>query len=202
METLKEKYNKIMEQRRAIITEMKTLEENEILKRYFDLKEQNEILSNDQFSLFRNMKMEEYATCNHILVYSKIDYDRYEGRSYESCGCIKCGLDNSVLNETRDCLSGTQKIMYDYLKKNYLSSNFGGIQTEILCDIDLAQAIYTKIKNVYPDISDEKAINFFKYALKNIRDVKVSDERKVNRAKRLELDSDFKKWDSSDISNS
>ena len=202
METLKEKYNKIMEQRRAIITEMKTLEKNEILKRYFDLKEKNEILSNDQFSLFRNIKMEEYATCNHILVYSKIDYDRYEGRSYESCGCIKCGLDNSVLNESRDCLSGTQKIMYDYLKKNYLSSNFGGIQTEILCDIDLAQAIYTKIKNVYPDISDEKAINFFKYALKNIRDVKVSDERKVNRAKRLELDSDFKKWDSSDISNS
>ena len=202
METLKEKYNKIMEQRRAIITEMKTLEKNEILKRYFDLKEKNEILSNDQFSLFRNIKMEEYATCNHILVYSKIDYDRYEGRSYESCGCIKCGLDNSVLNESRDCLSGTQKIMYDYLKKNYLSSNFGGIQTEILCDIDLAQAIYTKIKNVYPDISDEKAINFFKYALKNIRDVKVSDERKVNRAKRLELDYDFKKWDSSDISNS
>ena len=40
--------------------------------------------------------------------------------------------------------------MYDYLKKNYLSSNFGGIQTEILCDIDLAQAIYTKIKNSYP----------------------------------------------------
>lgn len=202
METLKEKYNKIMEQRRAIITEMKTLEKNEILKRYFDLKEKNEILSNDQFSLFRDIKMEEYATCNHILVYSKIDYDRYEGRSYESCGCIKCGLDNSVLNESRDCLSGTQKIMYDYLKKNYLSSNFGGIQTEILCDIDLAQAIYTKIKNVYPDISDEKAINFFKYALKNIRDIKVSDERKVNRAKRLELDSDFKKWDSSDISNS
>ncbi len=202
METLKEKYNKIIEQRSAIITEMKTLEKNEILKRYFDLKEKNEILSNDQFSLFRDIKMEEYATCNHILVYSKIDYDRYEGRSYESCGCIKCGLDNSVLNESRDCLSGTQKIMYDYLRKNYLSSNFGGIQTEILCDIDLAQAIYTKIKNVYPDISDEKAINFFKYALKNIRDVKVSDERKVNRAKRLELDSDFKKWDSSDISNS
>ena len=130
------------------------------------------------------------------MVYSKIDYDYYEGRTYKSCGCIKCGLDNSVLNGERIWLSGSQKIMYDYLKKNYLSSDFGGIQTGILCDIDLAQAIYKKIKSNYPNIDDAQAIKFFKVSLKNIRNIKVNDERKVSRAKRLALSPDFAKWDS------
>ena len=52
-----------------------------------------------------------------VIIFWYILKYRYEGRKYESCGCIKCGLDNSVLYESRDCLSGTQKIMYDYLKK-------------------------------------------------------------------------------------
>lgn len=201
MKDLTENYAKIIEQRKEIITEMEKLEESEILKRYFYLKKKNESLYNEQLILFKNMKMKEYETCHHILIYSKMDYDRYEGRTYASCGCIKCGLDNSVLNKSRDCLIGTQRIMYDYLKKNYLSCDFGGIQTSILCDMDLAQAIYRKIKNTYPSIDDEKAVQFFKYALKNIRSSKVSDERKANRAKRLSLNPHFQKWNSSDISN-
>ncbi len=199
MGNLKEEYDKIIDERKKIIAEMKKLEENKIIKRYCELKRQNKSLYNDQLSLYKNMKKEEYAACNHILVYSKIDHDEYGNHTYESCGCIKCGLDNSVLNGARDWLGGTQKIMYDYLKENYLSSNFGGIQTGILCDIDLAQAIYTKIKNAYPSIDDTTAIKFFKYSLENIRNVKVNDERKVSRAKRLSLDPNFKKWYSSDI---
>ena len=159
MENLLKKYDEIINQRKAIITEMKSLE-NESLKKYFNLKKQNESLYVDQLNLYKDIKMNEYESCNHILVYSKIDYDYYEGRTYKSCGCIKCGLDNS------------------------------------LCDIDLAQAIYKKIKSNYPNIDDAQAIKFFKVSLKNIRNIKVNDERKVSRAKRLALSPDFAKWDS------
>ena len=201
MEDLNEKYDQIIEQRKKIIAEMKKLEENEVLKRYFELKKENENLYDNQLDLFRKIKMEEYAVCKHILVYSKIDYDRYEGRTYRSCGCIKCGLDNSVLDESRDWLSYSQGIMYDYLRGNYLFSNSWGIQTDIICDIDLAQAIYAKIKKAYPDIDDATAIKFFQYSLSNIRNVKVNEERKVSRAKRLELNPNFQRWNIGDIEN-
>ncbi len=201
MEDLNEKYDQITEQREKIIAEMKKLEENEVLKRYFELKKENENLYDNQLDLFRKIKMEEYAACKHILVYSKIDYDRYEGRTYRRCGCIKCGLDNRVLDESRDWLSYSQKIMYDYLKKRHIFGHSWGIQTGIICDIDLAQAIYAKIKKAYPDIDDATAIKFFQYSLSNIRNVKVNEERKVSRAKRLELNPKFQRWNIGDIEN-
>lgn len=70
------------------------------------------------------------------MVNSKIDYDRNEERTYKSCGCIKCGLDNSVLGIDEEYLSDYGKIMYSYLRKKYLS----GFETGIACDLDLAQS--------------------------------------------------------------
>lgn len=143
------------------------------------------------------MKNEEYKCCEHILVYSEIDYDGYEGRTYRSCGCIKCGLDSSILKQDREWLPFSKKIMYDYLREEYLS----GRETEIVCDLDLAQAIYSKIRQTHPDIDDETAVKYFEIALDNIRNIKVSDERKTNRAKRLSLDPKFKSWNGSDVYN-
>ncbi len=197
MSNLKEEYDKIIEQRKKILEEMKPLGENEIVKRYMELTEQNESLFNQQLSLYKELKMEKYASCDHILVYSQIDYDRYEGRTYKSCGCIKCGLDNSVLNGDREWLSGSRQIMYDYLRKNRIYNK--GIASEVLCDLDLAQAIYSKIKQAHPDIDDETARKYFEIALDDIRNIKVSDDRKASRAKRLSLKDNFKRWNSGDV---
>jgi hypothetical protein len=145
--------------------------------------------------LYQELKKEEYSSCNHILVYSVIDYDRYEGRSYKRCGCIKCGLDGSVSSQSREYLPFSQKIMYDYLRKNHLRSK----ETNIACDLDLAHAIYSKVKEVHPDIDDDTAIGYFEIALNNIRNTKVSEDRKTNRAKRLSLGSKFKNWNASDV---
>ncbi len=194
MGKLREEYDSLIEQRRKIIEQLTMLEESETVQQYIELKKQNEELYNQQLSLYRDVKMEEYASCSHILVCSKLVYDRYEGRTCEWCGCIKCGLDTSVLDS--DYPLGLQKIMYDYLKKSHLHSlNIQEIKTDVICDMDLAQVIYAKIKSVYPNIDDETARKYFEIALDNIRNIKVSDERKENRAKRLSLDSKFKKWD-------
>lgn len=128
---------------------------------------------------------------------SKVEHDSWEGRVYKSCGCIKCGLDDSVLDKKRKWLSFHQKIMYDYLKEKYLK----GYKTEIACDLDLAQAIYSKIKEAHSDIDDEMAIKYFKVALDDIRNIKVSDERKTSRAKRLSLNHKFRRWNARDVYN-
>lgn len=195
MSNLKKEYDEITKQRKKIIEEMKPLEENDVVKKYFELKKQNENLYEKQLTLYQEMKKEEYKCCEHILVYSEIEYDRYEGRTYRSCGCIKCGLDNSVSKRERKWLPFFQKIMYDYLSEKYLS----GREIKIACDLDLAQAIYSKIKEIHPDINDEIAVKYFEIALDNIRNIKVSEERKTNRAKRLSLDPKFKNWYGSDV---
>ncbi|MCI9279232.1 MAG: hypothetical protein HFJ02_00335 [Bacilli bacterium] len=199
MSQLKEKFDKITEQRGTIIDEIKRLKEDEKVKRYIALNEQNNNLYSKQLDLYQKMKTEEYGTCKHILVYSKRDYERYEGRTYLSCGCIKCGLDNSVLNYGRDYLSGDREIMYDYLRKNVLGGKLRGIETEIDCDLDLAKAIYSKIKKVYPIINDTTANYYFQAALHDIRNIKVSDNREMSRARRLSLNPKFKNWNSQEV---
>lgn len=200
MSELKKEYDETTEQRVAVIDELKQLENDELVKRYLELKKENYNLYDKQLRLYGSIKKEEYDECKHILVYSKIDYDRYEGRTYRSCGCIKCGLDNSVLDKEREWLTPTQKIMYDYLRKNHLNY-FNGIKIDILCDIDLATSIYSKIKDANPDIDDETAIKYFEIALHNIRNIEVNDERKISRAKRLSLSPKFKRWNGRDICN-
>ncbi len=195
MSNLEKDYEEITKQRQRIIEEMNNLEENEVIKRYFELRKQNESLYKKQVDMCKSMKLKNYKSCKHILVYSKIDYDRYEGRTYKSCGCIKCGLDNSVLDFDRKYLPFSKQVMYDYLTDDYLT----GKQTDVVCDLDLAQAIYSKIKENNPKIDDETATKYFEIALDNIRNIKVSDDRKTSRVKRLSLDSGFKRWNSIDV---
>ena len=195
MSDLKRKYEELKNQREKTIEELNQLREDDRVKRYIELQSKNETLYNEQIALYQELKKEEYSSCNHILVYSEIDYDRYEERSYKRCGCIKCGLDGSVSSQSREYLPFSQKIMYDYLRKNHLR----GKETNIACDLDLAHAIYSKVKEVHPDIDDDTAIGYFEIALNNIRNTKVSEERKTNRAKRLSLSPKFKNWNASDV---
>ncbi len=197
----KKEYDEIKKQRENILDELKLLRENEAVKRYLSLIDQNKDLHNKQLELYQGIKQEEYKSCEHILVYSKIDYDRYEGRTYKSCGCIKCGLDNSVLNYEWKYLPFERQIMYTHLMDNCFAGMIKGVETEVACDLDLAQAIFSKIKEVHPDIDDTTAIKYFEIALDDIRNIKVSDERKVGRAKRLSLKPEFKRWSYDDVCN-
>lgn len=199
MDTKKEKYDEIAKKRNKIIEELNLLEENETVKRYLSLNQENTKLFNEQRVLYKDIKEEEYSSCKHILVYSKVNYDRYEGRSNRRCGCIKCGLDNSVLDcRYEEFLSYDDRIMYDYLiDGNYLK----GIETNISCDLSLAVAIYQKIKGHYPDIDDDTAIKYFMVALNDIREIEVNEERKASRVKRLGLNPNFTSWYSKDVRN-
>ena len=84
---------------------------------------------------------------------------------------------------------------------NCFAGMIKGVETEVACDLDLAQAIFSKIKEVHPDIDDTTAIKYFEIALDDIRNIKVSDERKVGRAKRLSLKPEFKRWSYDDVCN-
>ena len=203
MNNAKKKYEEILEKGRKIVDEMDLLEKDDKVKRYLELKEEIDDLYNKKLEAYKDVKFEEYDSCNHKFIYSKIEIDRYEGRSYKSCGCIKCGLNTNALYLRSDWLPYTQQIMHDYLNKKREEKIYIGassiVDIDVVCDLDLACAIYSKIKEVHPDIDDETAIKYFEIALDNIRNIKVSDERKENRAKRLSLYNGFKKWNKQDV---
>lgn len=194
-----EEYNKLVERKEEVEKAIKEFEESAIIKDYLELTEENKNLNEKQLLLYEDMKKEEYASCEHILVYSSIKHDRTEGRAYKDCGCIKCGLDTRALDLDCDSnfLSPDKKIMYDYFQKNPFIGSLKGI--EIACDLDLAKAIYSKIKQAHPNIDDETATKYFEIALDNIRNIPVNEERKINRARRLSLFSNFNRWNGSDV---
>lgn len=205
MKTLREQYDEMVKKRTEIIEQIRILDEDETVKKYLQLCNQNNELENQQKKLYREIKFEEYSSCNHIWVTALHDYDSSEGRSYNYHGCIKCGLDRRVFHlmnhnfRNYPFLSLGQQIMYDFFKSDYSCGN-KEIDTQILCDLDLAKAIYSKIKKAHPDIDDETAIKCFEVALADIRNIKVSDERKVSRAKRLMLKPGFNSWTKRDVS--
>ena len=205
MNELEKEYDELVKKRNLLIEELSRLNKSEIIQRYKEIENENDILYNKQNELQIKIKKKEYESCQHILICTKIEYYGDEGRTYKKWGCIKCGLNIEVLDYDRSYLSFINKIMYDYLiekrraKFNALEVDYNDIK--VTCDLSLAQKIYYKIKEAHPDIDDETAYKYFEIALDNIRNIKVNNNRKNSRAKRLSLIPNFKKWNSSDVSD-
>ena len=159
-----EELKDVLDELKKTSNEIKELSSDEKVIQYNKLLSKKLDLDFKKKQIYEDLVFKRYDSCKHILVYSKIDYDYIEGRSYKSCGCIKCGLDNSIKEEKYNWLNYNEKLMYNYLRKNYLS----GINTEIACDLDLANSIYEKIKERNPDIDDETLIKYFRIELENI----------------------------------
>ena len=144
--------------------------------------------------LYKELKKCEYISCNHMWVTTRYVTNSFGSGSESYCGCIKCGLNQSVLRKRIEYLSLKERIMYEYMETlGYYGYMRGTIINE-LCDLDLGCAIYSKINETHPGIDDETAKKYFEISLNNIRNIKVNESRVVNRAKRLSLNPNFKAW--------
>jgi len=196
MENLNTTYEKLISERQKVIDELNILKQNEFVKKYLELVEKNKNLYNQQKDIITENKNQEYASCNHIWVITHVEKDGFGCVIERQNGCIKCGLNELALKKDQiydgiDMASFEERIMINYLHGYPLRR---GIVSKELCNIDLATAIYSKIKENNPDINDETALKYFEIALNDIRNIKVNEERKINRAKRLSLNPNFKNW--------
>lgn len=198
MDILKEQYKEILQKREKITKQINILKNTDTVKKYFELCNQNDQLTSQSQELYKQLKIQEYKSCNHIWVTTLREHDSYEGRTYKYCGCIKCGLDERLLIQGHNYrqFSLEQQIIYNFMKEH---TNYNGTYTNISCDLDLAQAIYKKIKKAHPNIDDKTALKYFETSLNDIREIKVNETRKINRAKRLSLSPKFNSWNKYDI---
>ena len=153
---------------------------NTDVKRFLKFKKEVSKLEKEASELIKTMKYKEYDNCKHLLV-------SFKTKSCRSEGCVKCGLDVSVLTHNYSFLkySFDKKIMYDYLYENFGIHNYS--YSGAMGNFELAKAIYKRIKRYHPDIDDETASKYLCFALYKMRSVKVSDNRIKGRVRRLHL---------------
>ena len=197
---IKNQYENIKNKRSTILEEIKLLEEQDIIKKYLELNNKKNELLLQQEKLYFELKYNEYSSCNHMWVTVRYEHDTFEGRSESHYGCIKCGLNQDNLRKGlffgRELLSLDEQIMFDYMQTHGYRK---GIFINELCNLELACAIYKRIKEVYPNIDDKIAKKYFEISLNDIRNIKVNVSRQVNRAKRLSLNSNFNSWTSRSV---
>lgn len=156
----KEEYEAIIKYRKKLCSEIVELEETPDVKKYKELISRNQRLKKHENELYIHLKNKEYDNCNHVLVYTEEDDKRREGRIYKYCGCIKCGLDESILKT-----QGKEKKLEDQVKYTYLvlnNSKIEGKQIGLDCGINLAMSIYENIIADNKEIDDDTLIKLFK----------------------------------------
>ena len=198
--TIKEQYNEISNDLNDVEKELTELNNEEIIKKYKYLKFKKDLLTNNKKDLYKSIKNDEYNKCNHLAITTYIEPSRLENKDTKYCGCLKCGLDEKVRYVDGwvidyNNLSFEKQVMLDYLNEN--GSNFKN-KTNIICDLELAKAIYDRILEVHPKINDKLALKYLEIALDNIRNIKATDDRKNSRIRRLKLNKDFNKWNEKD----
>lgn len=185
-------YDEVNSELCSVTSKLESLSKTETVQEFIELSKKKQVLTDKSLELYKAMKYAEYDSCHHIFVCSKVEHDSCEGRAYRSYSCIKCGLDDSVSLQDPQHLPFDRKIMSDYLFSIYHNgASIHGIYTDIVCDIDLAKAMYLKIKEANPDIDDKTVIQYFNSALKNMKNIEVTKERQINRAKRLSLNNNL-----------
>ena len=149
-----------------IIHDLNCLNKSEILSNYLKYKNELDDINGDLIDLKIEMSYKKFSSCNHIMVYTTDPYENPDKLTDRSCACIKCGLDNSVLDRFKDTLTDEQLIMYNYLKNphNYSANT---LNTHIVCDLELGKSIYNDIIENNPNIDDNSLIELFKEKLEN-----------------------------------
>ena len=189
LEYIRADFSDIDKEYRNIEKEIWGLEELPIVKKYIELQAKKNALATKRKNLYGLMKYGEYENCNHLWGISMDEYGEYD------YVCVKCGLNYKSLRLTNrgkeDSLSFDERVMASVLKDQ---SFVNSADINLVCDKDLAMAIYKKIKEHHPDIDDKTAVKYLEIALEDIRNIEVSEKRKKNRAKRLGLRHDFNRW--------
>lgn len=191
MSELSDKYESLKKTQEILALRIKQLERDSNVMDYKRLNRELDNVMDDLYETYREIKLNEYNNCNHLAVMTEKNRDHSVGRNYYSVGCIKCGMNEKALSKSKFLRSVDENVMAE----SFCDQSFEyDLIKDYVVDLDLAHAIYKKIKENHPNINDKLATKYFEIALDNIRDIEVNESRKQSRIKRLGLKPNFKNW--------
>ena len=158
----KKEYREVLKKRQTILDRLAELKETDIFKEYKKLIDENDKLYNDENKLYKELKVNEYENCDHVLVETYTDCESgYEGRTYHYYGCIKCGC-NEYVKEKRHYLTEEEKIMLDYIESQTFSQ-LEGKRLGVYCEnLPSATKKYNSLKRNNKDLDEKVIIEMFK----------------------------------------
>lgn len=151
----------------------------ELLKTILDQKKAKE---------YEQKKTACFDQCNHILIHTS-----FNSEGLSRCGCIKCGLDNAILDRYKGYDWNNFDIktqLDDLIMLNYLKSHTlkGRMILPYHCDSKIANEMYNSIQRKHPEIGENETLKYFLKALNNMIHKKSTDKIKLRRAERLRVD--------------
>lgn len=159
----KKEYREVLKKRQTILDRLAELKETDIIKEYERLIDEDDNLYNKENKLYKELKFEEYKSCDHVLVNSFIDCEEgYGGRTIRYKGCIKCGC-NEYVKEKRNCyLSPEEKAMLSYLDSIYYGK-LDGEDLQINCE-DFEETIkkYKSLKRLNKTLQEKTILKMLK----------------------------------------
>ena len=93
--------------------------------------------------------------------------------------------DNYIINRYIELINEKEELIIEL--NNYYDNNYGN-------PLELVAAIYSKIKEKYPNIDDQRLNHYIKAALNNMRYKNNNFDRQQSRIRRLDLDSFYNNW--------
>ena len=165
----KKEYKEVLKKRQTILDRLAELKETDIIKEYKKLIDENDKLYNDENKLYKELKVDEYENCDHVLVNSYVDCEEgYGGRTIRYKGCIKCGCNEYVYQKHLDnyYLTPEEQAMYKYLESEH--GKLCGDDLHINCD-DFESAIkkYRSLKRSNKGLDEETILEMLKVYIKS-----------------------------------
>ena len=170
LEKLTEKYNKLGEER--------------TVKLYNETEQAIKALKCDLKKLEKEYRIQQMATCDHIL--SKRTTDRHYG-SFEHCA--KCGLNTRVRIKRGYCLTQDDLLMLEAIKMG--AAYHVGNRPYPNAPYVLVKAVYNRILEEHPYIDSKTAAKYIGIALENMLDIKENSAREKTIRKHLKLEDDY-----------
>ncbi len=129
------------------------------VQNFFKLQKEVQELQEQMLKIIKAINSQNWSTCKHIWLVTKQSYDPGEGRTYNYCSCLKCGLSYEVFDEYetkgKEALNDLTKAqMFEFLQK-HPSARYRGLHSNYYANLEETQNIYRKIKKRNPDLSDE-----------------------------------------------
>ena len=116
MEIKDKDLNQMKIYRENISLKLSDLEKKEDVKAYLKLTKMLKEADSAYDNLVYSSKLEEYDSCEHLIVLFDDDYDWYEGRHNYKYGCLKCGLNTYTFDNNYN-FSIEDKANNEYMRR-------------------------------------------------------------------------------------
>lgn len=170
MGNLEQEYKDVVERLKRKSKELyKIYNENEEVRKFLKMQKEEIELQKEKAKLEQEINVYKWSTCNHIWLITKQSYDSGEGRTYNYCSCVKCGLSYEIFEEYetvgKEILNNEKKAqMFDFLQE-HPSARYKGLKSNYFCNLQKAQSIYEGIKKRNPDLTEEMILQLLEEKL-------------------------------------